>query len=830
MKIPVMCCAAVFLLQGCGSTQCHFNPCSACILIDCILRFHLPTCEFCEQMFDFPSPPWTKPQLCAMECLRQMLDEHALSSHETIFTGLGYHSVQDLLAISFEQADDLRDALVENGADKGAYRKFLRWLQNKASQPAESKASQPSGSKAAQPNMDYIHFYGLAEKINRTDVSGLEESTILKIDIDPLSEHCDRMHVPANILCRLIQTSSTDPLPVVSLLGPTGTGKSFISSTFLQSNDGVLPLVASPDQHVPTSAHVCAHRAAIHSGSKKSRPILLFDVEGEDGRTPKTLLEVGLRKLNALRMAGLTEDALQQQLEATTVRRQEVIKERLPPMAYLLSDVVVFFDTVEPRRTERVDRIRRFALQAHQAVKSLAWKPALILVQNKWIPDFENAAFNVNHELDWLLADLAGIFSSVTVLRIAHSKERDCFEASLNEFHNELLRMVEVVCRFRQEQGVLFSERDFWFNFKPMVTQFGKPGQVYSGLENFVSRNVASSCAAENTLHLFERLTAASPSMSPEQFWTTVRKVLLWYAYSQAGEVRRDGLDVEAAKQRFHATYSSVIQLYQSREPCLAKLDHDGKTYCCTQLRTGHDNTHKNPALIPVPSQNLLKRVLSFGLWKDEKPCVWAGTFQPSVHPSYDELEADFLGFVTQDVTAYLKSSKFRQLFRELGPKRPGSESPLRSDICLLCLRADSEQVSLKNGHCRHRLCRTCLMTPHDAPRLWEQECYLPLLPPHLRRAISFLSGWEGFPHSLTWWWWCPRNDWSSCSETPWRGFRPLANHFAVWFDHWDQCGWPHFHGPSERNSFVSPRAFTADNGRQNFLSPLDAKTLSLGD
>ena len=646
-----------------------------------------------------------------MEGLRQMLNEHALSSHETIFTGLGYHSVQDLLAISEEQADDLRDALVENGADKKAPRTFLRALQNKASQPAESNTSQPSESRAARPNMDYIHFYGFAEKINRTDVSGLEESTILKIDIDPLSEQCDRMHVLANILCRLAQTSSTDPLPVVSLLGPTGTGKSFIASTFLQSNDGVLPLVASPDQHMPTSAHVCVHRAAIHSGSTKSRPILLFDVEGEDGRTPRTLLEVGLRKLNVLRMAGLTEDALQKQLEDTTARRQEVIKERLPPMAYLLSDVVVFIDTVEPRRTERVDRIRHFAKQAHQAVESLAWQPALILVQNKWIPETENAAFNVNHELDWLLADLSGVFSSVTVMRIAHSKEHGCFEASLNEFHNELSRMVEVVFGFRQEQGVLFSERDFWFNFKPMVTQFGKPGQVYSGLENFVSRNVASSCAAENTLHLCDRLTAASPSPSPEQFWTTVSKVLLWYAYSQAGEVRRDGLRVEDAKQRFRKTYNTVVELMQKKEPCSAELVHKGKTYPCTQLCTGHPNTHKNPALLAVPSENLVKRIVSFGLWKDEKPCVWSGTFRPSVQPSYKKLESVFLSFVRQDLNFYLRSSKFEQLFKELDAKQLGSESPLCSDICLLCLRADSEQASLKNPFCRHRLCRTCLMT-----------------------------------------------------------------------------------------------------------------------
>ena len=76
----------------------------------------------------------------------------------------------------------------------------------------------------------------------------------------------------------------------------------------------------------------------------------------------------------------------------------------------------------------------------------------------------------------------------------------------------------------------------------------------------------------------------------------------------QLGEARRDELDVAAAKQGFHATHTTVVQLLQ-RQDCPAKSHHDGTTYGCTQL-------------------NLLKRVLSFRLWKDQKHCVWPGTFE----------------------------------------------------------------------------------------------------------------------------------------------------------------------------------------------------------
>lgn len=628
----------------------------------------------------------------AMGCLEPLLHEHGLASHQAVLTARGLHCVEDLAQLNEVDVDYLRDALVENGADGIASRRFLR-------------AAKPT----AMLNEDCIHFYRLAERINSTDVSGLEESTILKIDIYPFNEHAARLHVPANILSRLTQTSSTDPMPVVSLLGPTGSGKSFVASTFLQSKDGVLPLVASPDQHVPTSVHVCVHRAAIHSGSRKSRPILLFDYEGEDGRVPKTLLEVGMRRLDVLRKIGLTEAALQQQLEATAARRQEVIKERLPPMAYLLSDVVVFIDTVEPRRTERVDRIRRFAEQAHQSVNSMAWKPALILVQNKWMRETESAAFNVSDELDWLQANLAAIFSSVSVLRIAHVSQHHWFEASLNEFHNELLRMVDEVHHFRQEQGVLFSERDLWCSFKPMVTQFSDPGQLKKNLADFVSRDLVSMNAAENALCAFKRLQGTAPSPDPVKFHRIVEHVLLRYAYSLAGEARRDGIDVESSKQRMHAIYEKAVGFLAGEEPCSANLCHDmdGKTYCCTQLRTGHTHMHRNPALIPVQSENFFLRLFFFGFWQDWKPCVWQGDFETATEmaPSYEKIEEAFLDFLTQDVSAYLKSSRLAP-FDEDQP-----ESLEQFDICSLCLRADSEQVCLKHRECRHFLCRKCLLT-----------------------------------------------------------------------------------------------------------------------
>ena len=647
-------------------------------------------CKVRETLHCF-GPPCSRPELCAMECFQRMLNDYGLASYKTIFTEQGYHSLQDLEAIDEDQVFELRYALAEKGADRVKLGEFFKALRSRVNQPIE----------------EHLHFYSLAHKINSTDVSGLDESTVLRVDIDPLNEHEDNIHVPQRVQISLTQTSSTDPVPVVWLVGPTGAGKSFIASSCCR-RDGVAPLVASPDQHVPTSAHVCVHRAAIHAGSKKATPILLFDSEGEDGRVPKTLLEMGMRKLY-VRMRGMTEDALQQQMEYSTARRQKVIKEHLPPIAYLLSDVVVFIDTVEPRRTERVERIKQFARQAHEAVSSLGWRPSLILLQNKWVKETDNAAFNVSNELDWLVADLSKVFFSVAVLRIAHSTERHVFEASLNEFHNELLRMVSEVHSVRRERGVLFSELEFWLNFKPLVMQLKSPDQLCMSMEHLVSRNRASVSAADNALHAFDMLKGGQSEIGPDRFQAMAREVLLWYAYSQAGEARRDRIDEESWKKRLRTTYDNVLSLLQGNEPCSATVCHNGETYRCTQLSKGHESQHRNPVFVREQSQNLLKRFVSFGLWKDWVPCVWNGEFEPSKHvaTSYEQLEENFNEFLSQDVKAYVENFPIET------EKLNQSQSKLLEsfETCWLCLRKVSEQINLQNRNCRHLLCRQCLMT-----------------------------------------------------------------------------------------------------------------------
>lgn len=118
-------------------------------------------------------------------------------------------------------------------------------------------------------------------------------------------------------------------------------------------------------------------------------------------------------------------------------------------------------------------------------VSSMGYKPALIIVQNKWdtdgmdIPPFdtENNIFDVTHEYAWLVKNLQGIdgagcFSRVFTLRVALGRDHHLFEDSLFVLHNAVQIAMNEVQKQRERAACLYLERgEFWFLFEKLVEQ-----------------------------------------------------------------------------------------------------------------------------------------------------------------------------------------------------------------------------------------------------------------------------------------------------------------------------------------------------------------------
>eukprot|EP01032_Pedospumella_encystans_P008117 gene8117-9668_t len=180
-------------------------------------------------------------------------------------------------------------------------------------------------------------------------------------------------------------SASTEYVPMISLVGGTGSGKSFLASSFMVegSDPSHWPTVAENNQTVPTTAHICVYKGQLRVGSR--RHVNLLDLEGEGGSSPKTLVRSNMAGM--VQVARETAASAASFFESVEEARGKIIKQSMPRMAYLLSDVVIFVDTIELRRKEFKERVESFALEAHQSCNSVGWRPALIIISNRWSPD-----------------------------------------------------------------------------------------------------------------------------------------------------------------------------------------------------------------------------------------------------------------------------------------------------------------------------------------------------------------------------------------------------------------------------------------------------------
>ena len=80
-------------------------------------------------------------------------------------------------------------------------------------------------------------------------------------------------------------------IPVLCILGGTASGKSHLTNellTFSDRKDGHGPKVAPQNQKQPTTGNIQAYYGEIHK-KDEYRKLIIFDVEGKDGNTPKML-------------------------------------------------------------------------------------------------------------------------------------------------------------------------------------------------------------------------------------------------------------------------------------------------------------------------------------------------------------------------------------------------------------------------------------------------------------------------------------------------------------------------------------------------------------
>lgn len=146
----------------------------------------------------------------------------------------------------------------------------------------------------------------------------------------------------------------------------------------------------------------------------------------------------------------------------------------LPVVSYLLSDVIVFVDVVEPRRLHMFfERVQEFASTAWAGCRASGWQPALILVQNKWHYSEKDSDIDITKAFIQNVDKentLSKIFADVHFLRVPHSQYAGALEAGVDLLKLTIEEAIKAVHLKRKEQGTLYTEREWW-TLAPQVTE-----------------------------------------------------------------------------------------------------------------------------------------------------------------------------------------------------------------------------------------------------------------------------------------------------------------------------------------------------------------------
>ena len=265
---------------------------------------------------------------------------------------------------------------------------------------------------------------------------------------------------------------------VVSVLGNTTAGKSFVTKHLLENKDNGPQLVDESEIQSSTTGNINAYDTNVPNNSVKK--LLLLDYEGEKGSSFPLMLQA--RRLFAERV-GLTSSYAKE--------RRKAVTEYFPKLAYVLSNVVILIGKEELISADYLNRCYEFTLSANTNITDLPYLPVLIIIENKCslakkfgIDDVTKEFFQIHHrETD----DLEKYFSHIYCIRLPHTEQTQRVKSVKLEgeviFNEQLAALKNVIANIVLEQQERLMTYPQWLFLLERVldsVSHGEPVSIHS--------------------------------------------------------------------------------------------------------------------------------------------------------------------------------------------------------------------------------------------------------------------------------------------------------------------------------------------------------------
>eukprot|EP00050_Salpingoeca_kvevrii_P002883 m.207417 g.207417 ORF g.207417 m.207417 type:complete len:614 (-) comp10710_c0_seq2:195-2036(-) len=447
---------------------------------------------------------------------------------------------------------------------------------------------------------------------------------------------------------------------VVSLLGATHAGKSFVSNHLVYANydmnEEETATQSEQDNFRPTTSGINDY--IWHSDVDEDDPdeldyIRLVDFEGSDAS-----------RVLPVTTASEAWDALKQSDRA---RYKELLQERvkrtradLPRLAYLSSDVLVYVTRASPSQSATFTELAEFTERCcHKTVRE---SPALILVFNMQRPskmseeELTEQLLDLHDSDDELRARFSEIYCiMIPDLEVERPESVQAFQGQVDKLREQIFATLRLRAKKRAELGLLYKSALWPPIFRHFVQELPSEGEI-SQMQIILSALAETSAGMEERLAvLFNQFLAfrpyrGQPAMLAHHFRLIakmfVATVLLGY------QANSESMRIDVSTQTMSDALLNIMRdelahalqvLKRPFAPCGSQTsggvnDESGNAEpirCC--ILRGEHSEHANPyRLIPYNSAtpSLFARVSRFlsravGSRETFRAARWAGPFVP---------------------------------------------------------------------------------------------------------------------------------------------------------------------------------------------------------
>ena len=444
-----------------------------------------------------------------------------------------------------------------------------------------------------------------------------------------------------------------DDVFIISVLGNTTAGKSFISKHFFHPNEKKPTTVDSANLRGSTTGNInCFESNKMTEVMKRT---LVLDFEGEKGTSNPLMLYA--RKLKE-KMTFWTPREMSKRLEA--------VSDYFPKLAYILSNVVILIGREEIVSTDYIMRCCDFARRANLGVDQVVYRPVLILIQNQSALDKEFDAEKVRNEFFEIhrqaenLEFFRGCFSQIYCIRLPHvlqsQKVRGVTIDGEIIFKNQigvLKRLFSNIYLEHQKRLITHPQWLFLIDRVLGIVSSGRSVSIHSLLSEIVN---TGDQIESLTKKLFVTLYSTKNVHTPEWFrhcrLFAVQALARYLAMSflEQGNIMSERLIREKSKEKLE----SLWKVLDDFAPCEAVKPLDSgttneKPIYCYQHRGAHP-THRpsegSGSWLPL----FVSRVFSF---------IWDGEFQST---EKDKPEATVVEEFVKSTFTFLRTLKETEL------------------------------------------------------------------------------------------------------------------------------------------------------------------------